>query len=93
MRGVDQVISDDHPFTIASSPTESGRIRLLATAPPSWAGETGRLDADRLARLCGGVADKAFYLCCPPPMLTALVHGLRRVGVDPRRIHADVFSL
>ena len=46
-----------------------------------------------LARLCGGVADKAFYLCCPPPMLTALVHGLRRVGVDPRRIHADVFSL
>ena len=68
-------------------------VHVLASAPPSWAGETGRLDADRLARLCGGVADKAFYLCCPPPMLTALVHGLRRVGVDPRRIHADVFSL
>ena len=54
---MDQVISDDHPFTIASSPTESGRIRLLATAPPSWAGETGRLDADRarapVRRRCG----------------------------------------
>jgi len=24
-----------------------------------------RLDADRLARLCGGVDGQAFYLCCP----------------------------
>src|SRR5262249_14433847 len=44
-------------------------VHVLSDAPPSWAGETGRLDALRLARLCGGVADKTFYLCCPPPML------------------------
>lgn len=68
-------------------------VHVLADAPPSWAGETGKLDADRLAHLCGGVEGKAFYLCCLPPMTAALVHGLRRMGVSPRRIHTDHFSL
>jgi ferredoxin-NADP reductase len=68
-------------------------IHVLSTAPPSWVGETGRLDADRLARLCGGVDGQAFYLCCPPPMTAPLIGGLRRMGVSPRRIHTDQFSL
>ncbi|HEX7077848.1 MAG TPA: hypothetical protein VF363_05470 [Candidatus Eisenbacteria bacterium] len=68
-------------------------VPVLDQAPPSWAGETGRLDAERLARLCGGAEGKAFYLCCPPPMVTALIRGLRRQGVSPCRIHADYFSL
>jgi len=68
-------------------------VHVLADAPPSWVGETGKLDADRLARLCGGVEGKAFYLCCPPPMTAALIRGLRRAGVSPRRVHTDYFSL
>jgi predicted ferric reductase len=68
-------------------------IHVFSNAPASWAGETGRLDADRLARLCGGVEGRAFYLCCPPPMTASLVHGLRRMHVSPRRIHTDQFSL
>lgn len=68
-------------------------VHVLADAPPSWVGETGKLDADRLVRLCGGVEGKAFYLCCPPPMTAVLMRGLRSMGVSPRRIHADYFSL
>ena len=68
-------------------------VPVLDTAPPSWVGETGPLDFDRLARLCGGVKGKAFYLCCPPAMMAALIRGLRRAGVSPRHIHADYFSL
>jgi predicted ferric reductase len=68
-------------------------VHVLAKAPASWVGETGMLDADRLARLCGSVEGKAFYLCCPPPMAAALIRGLRRLGVSPRRIHTDYFSL
>lgn len=68
-------------------------IHVLSSAPASWIGETGRLDADRLARLCGGVDGQAFYLCCPPPMTASLIRGLRRIGVSPRRIHTDHFSL
>jgi predicted ferric reductase len=68
-------------------------VHVLADAPTSWVGETGRLDVDRLVRLCGGVEGKAFYLCCPPPMTAALMRGLRGMGVSPRRIHMDHFSL
>ena len=68
-------------------------IHVLATAPASWAGETGRLDADRLAHLCGGVEGRSFYLCCPPPMTASLIRGLRGMGVGLHRIHADHFSL
>ena len=68
-------------------------VHVLTDAPPSWGGETGRLDADRLVRLCGSVEGKAFYLCGPPPMTAALMRGLGRRGVSPRRIHADYFSL
>jgi predicted ferric reductase len=68
-------------------------IHVLSNAPASWFGETGRLDADRLARLCGSVEGQAFYLCCPPPMTAPLIRGLRRMGVSPSRIHTDHFSL
>ena len=68
-------------------------IHVLSDAPDSWAGETGRLDAYRLERLCRGIKGKAFYLCCPPPMTASLVRGLRRMGVSPRHIHTDHFSL
>ena len=68
-------------------------VHVLTDAPRSWGGKTGRLDADRLVQLCGGVEGKAFYLCCPPPMIVALMRGLGRMGVSPRRIHADYFSL
>jgi ring-1,2-phenylacetyl-CoA epoxidase subunit PaaE len=66
-------------------------IHVLSNAPASWIGETGRLDAVRLVRLSGGVEDRAFYLCCPPPMMAALVRGLLRMGVPPSRIHTDQF--
>jgi predicted ferric reductase len=68
-------------------------VHVLADAPPFWIGETGKLDTDRLVDLCGGVEGKAFYLCCPPPMAASLIGGLQRMGVSPRRIHTDYFSL
>ena len=69
------------------------RVPVLAEPPPGWTGESGLLDADRIARLAGGVAGKSFYLCCPPGLMRNLIGGLRRMGVSPRRIHADYFSL
>jgi predicted ferric reductase len=68
-------------------------IHVLDQPPPFWMGETGRLDVERLGRLCGGIDGRAFYLCCPPPMMKSLIDGLMRRGVSPRRIHADYFSL
>jgi predicted ferric reductase len=68
-------------------------IHVLSEAPPDWQGETGRLDAQRIVRLCNGIDGKGFYLCCPATMTTAMVRGLRRIGVSARRIHTDHFAL
>lgn len=68
-------------------------IYVLSQPPPWWAGQTGRIDARRLDEWCGGVQDKAFYLCCPPQMNVQLIRGLWDRGVSPRHIHCDDFSL
>jgi predicted ferric reductase len=68
-------------------------VYVLSNPPADWQGEVGRLDAHRLMQLSGGPTGKAFYLCCPPAMMDALIHGLRRHGVSSARIHADYFSI
>lgn len=89
----DVVFADELAAIEACGTPKLKVVHVLANAPPGWTGETGRLDADRLASLCGGVARKSFYICCPPPMMAALVRGLGHSGVSARRIHADVFSI
>jgi predicted ferric reductase len=68
-------------------------VHVLSDPPADWHGDVGRLDADRLLQLSGGPAGKAFYLCCPPAMMEALIRGLRRRNVSTARIHADYFSI
>ena len=68
-------------------------VHVLSEPPFWWTGEAGRIDARRIIEWCGGLDNKAFYLCCPPRMNAALVRGLRRRGVSPHRIHCDYFSL
>lgn len=68
-------------------------IHIFSGVPRPCTGQTGRLDAVRLVELCGGIEGSVFYLCCPPPMTAALIRDLRNMGVSPRRIHADYFSL
>ena len=68
-------------------------VHVLSDPPPWWSGQAGRVDVHRLAGWSGGLEEKSFYLCCPPPMSAALVRGLRRRGVSPKRIHCDYFSL
>jgi predicted ferric reductase len=126
------VPDEEHPFSIASSPSPGGLIRLtikdsgdfaaavaamkpgdLATVHGPFGrfshvfhpgaaelvfvaagglGRPGRLDAESLRSLCGRFAGKTFYICGPPAMASALIHGLRAAGVGPERIRADHFG-
>jgi len=92
-RPVDVIFRDELQAIVANGLPPLRIIHVFSDAPASWPGEAGRLDADRLARFCGGVERDAFYLCCPPPMTAALIRGLRRKGVSPSRIHTDQFAL
>lgn len=53
--------------------------------------ESGRIDADLLARHVPS-ADASFYLCGPPPMQDAVLRALERThGVKPSRVHRELF--
>jgi predicted ferric reductase len=68
-------------------------VHILSEPTRDWHGETGRLDANRVMRWVGGVEGKVFYLCCPPPMTRALLHGLKRKGVSSDSLRTDFFAI
>lgn len=93
-RGLDDILFESELGAMESDEFPILKVMYVLSQPPqSWAGETGRVDVERLEKWCGGLADKAFYLCCPAQMNVDLIRGLRRRRVSPRRIHCDYFSL
>ena len=43
-------------------------VHILTRPDSNWPGESGRLDREKLGRLCGMRLDSSvFFLCCPPP--------------------------
>jgi predicted ferric reductase len=93
-RGLDDILFDSEIVAMEAGDCPILKvIYVLSQPPPWWAGETGRVNAERLDEWCGGLKNKAFYLCCPSQMNADLVRGLRHRRVNPRRIHCDFFSL
>jgi len=69
-------------------------VHILTRPSSAWQGETGRLDREKLARLCGAhLPHSTFLLCCPPPMTQSLVTILNDLGVPTSRISYEYFSL
>jgi predicted ferric reductase len=66
---------------------------VLSRAGDEWTGERGRLDAERLRRLVGEAAGKAFYVCGPPAMTRDVMRALKSLGVPRRRLHYEYFAL
>jgi predicted ferric reductase len=93
-RGLDDILFDSELVAMEAGECPALKvIYVLSQPPPWWAGETGRVNAERLDEWCGGLEDKAFYLCCPSQMNVELARGLRHRRVSQRRIHCDYFSL
>jgi predicted ferric reductase len=67
-------------------------VHVLTEPPPDWEGEAGFVDTDLLARhLPADLRRSDVFLCGPPPMLTAALNGLERLGVAPEHVHAEQF--
>ena len=72
------------------------RVDCVPEKPPeSWGGESGFLDADKLARLVGRVTlEKAYFMVCgPAPMMDAVEDALLALGVDRVRIRSERFDI
>ncbi|MFI6207766.1 ferric reductase-like transmembrane domain-containing protein [Streptomyces sp. NPDC051041] len=61
----------------------------LVTGPPV----PDKLAPAELARLVPDVADRDVFPCGPPPMMRAVLAGLRELGVPGPQIHFERFSL
>lgn len=69
------------------------RIHHVYSAEPNYAGETGHVDAARVARLVPDFRDRDVYLCGPLPMMTSLIASLTAAGLAPSRLHYERFAL
>lgn len=58
-----------------------------------YAGEKGFIDKEKIARLVPDVTMRDIFLCGPPPMMWAIIGALKQLGVSPKQIHYERFSL
>ncbi len=73
--------------------TDALRVVHVLSHDPTWPGEIGRIDAEKIQRLAPDARDREIYLCGPPPMMTATAAALRALGVPRHQIHYERFSL
>jgi predicted ferric reductase len=68
-------------------------IHVLDDPDEEWNGETGYVDEEILSKHIDNFKDKAFYICCPPPMRKTVLKILRKKSVSNDRIRVEIFSL
>lgn len=71
------------------------RLRLVPVASrpdAAWAGEHGRLDADKLARLVPDLADRTVLCCGPEPFMAAMREACLAAGVPAERYTEESFD-
>ena len=68
-------------------------VHHVVSDDPAWQGESGRIDASKLARLVPDCADRDAFVCGPPPMMVSVVRILRTLGIPRRAIHFELFAL
>jgi predicted ferric reductase len=69
-------------------------VHVLAKADDNWKGERGYVNAALIGKYVPGhLAEKVFYICGPPPMMTVLVRSLYEMGVPSRNIRFERFAL
>ncbi|MEP3279555.1 MAG: ferredoxin reductase family protein [Stappiaceae bacterium] len=97
--------ADDGPVTLIYSVPERSKAAHLAELEATAASNSnlslivretvreGRLNADIVADLAGGVRDKTVLYCGPANFRKALSGGLRQHGVPARRFRYELFEI
>jgi predicted ferric reductase len=69
-------------------------VHVLVRPPTAWAGESGYISADLLARyLPHGYRRFQFFICGPAPMMDVAESALFGLGVAAERIHTERFDM
>ena len=51
------------------------------------------MSVDYIEQVCGDITGRDFYLCGPPPMMSALKRQLKTRGISSTSIHSEEFSM
>lgn len=68
-------------------------IHYIVTEDPSYKGEKGRIDGEKIKRLVPDFLKRDIFLCGPPPMMNALIKNLQALGAQHRSLHYEKFDL
>jgi predicted ferric reductase len=68
-------------------------IHYVMNGDPSFAGEKGMIDREKIERLVKDVTQREVYLCGPKPMMDGVRKSLSGLGVQRDKIHFEQFSL
>lgn len=75
------------------SKAHSFPLYYIVTQDPNFKGETGRLDAEKIKKLCPDFLERDIYLCGPVPMMEAIIKDLKSLGVPHSQLHYEKFTL
>jgi len=94
-RTEDDIVFGQELRQMAGDPRSSLTVvHVLSKPRRAWQGERGHIDRDLILRHAGERLDaKAFYICGPLAMAGTVIASLRQMGVPPRRIHTERFTL
>ena len=91
----------EHPFRreaetlLAALPHAHGYVRYSAPGPDDRAGidyqSAGRISGDILSHL-GVPSTSDAYVCGPPQFMESITSALGDVGIEPARIHSELFG-
>jgi predicted ferric reductase len=69
-------------------------VYVLNNPTAEWLGERGSIDRGLIQKHCqGDVRTRSFYICGPPPMMTALIATVIELGVPSSRVRSERFAL
>lgn len=94
-RNIQLIYSVNDPGEFAYLPLFDKNAELTTTVshpPPKWTGQTGRLSAKLILKLCPQATKNSLvFLAGPEPMVETLYKGLQKLGVDQSCLVADYF--
>jgi predicted ferric reductase len=68
-------------------------ITYIVTQDPTFKGETGRLDGEKIKKLSPDFLKRDIYLCGPAPMMEAIIDDLKTLNMPHSQMHYEKFSL
>ena len=69
------------------------RVTYIISDEPSFTGEKGYIDAEKIGRLVSDFKEREVFLCGPPAMMDSVLVSLEKLGISKNSIFFERFEL